>query len=477
MVRLLGGSVLLLLLSTVRGADDCPDFECPDKDGSFADPCTCRRFYQCVEYFPYRNNCPSGLYFDDIKKFCTFKNEAVCGPVTTTPAPITTPPPDKADKCDPEQCKLPFCYCSSDGTQIPGGLNKDDIPQMVMIMLDGAVNTNNNPFYRQLFRDRKNPNGCKIKGTFFLTHHYANYFQIEKFKNEGHEMAIGSITDDNGLFQKNSTAWGNEIAGLRKILGLQANIGEDEVLGIRAPGLIPGFNAQYDAMIDYGFIWDSSIGVPPTEVPIWPYTLDYKIPHKCKSDSCPTRQFPGIWEIPLNSHHVEGFVSGHCPYLDQCVFTHQDSDDVYEWLKEDFLRHYNTNKAPYTLALHTNWFTSLEQRRALDRFMNFTETLNDVYYVTATQALLWMTEPVKLEDLEDFSAWTCNQQDEDKDTDPCVSPNKCALSHTIGNGNKVVKYMTTCKTCPGVYPWLCNAAGRDTDEDRACDEYPKFSDQ
>ena len=23
--------------------DDCPEFECPARDGSFADPCTCRR--------------------------------------------------------------------------------------------------------------------------------------------------------------------------------------------------------------------------------------------------------------------------------------------------------------------------------------------------------------------------------------------------------------------------------------------------
>jgi hypothetical protein len=37
------------------------------QDGSFADPCTCRRFFQCVEHFPYQNFCPTGLYWDDIK--------------------------------------------------------------------------------------------------------------------------------------------------------------------------------------------------------------------------------------------------------------------------------------------------------------------------------------------------------------------------------------------------------------------------
>ena len=58
-------------------------------------------------------------------------------------------------------------------------------------------------------------------------------------------------------------------------------------------------------MIDYGFIWDSSISLAPQSTPVWPYTLDFAIPHKCKEKSCPTRQFPGMWEVPLNSHFVE----------------------------------------------------------------------------------------------------------------------------------------------------------------------------
>lgn len=40
--------------------------------------------FQCVDGYPYRNNCPSGLYFDDIAKYCTFKNEARCGPLATS---------------------------------------------------------------------------------------------------------------------------------------------------------------------------------------------------------------------------------------------------------------------------------------------------------------------------------------------------------------------------------------------------------
>ena len=86
--------------------------------------------------------------------------------------------------------------------------------------------------------------------------------------------------------------------------------------------------------------------------------------------------------MSLSHISTEGYAAGHCPYLDQCVFTHMDAQDVLAWLKvvdeyksqlllkvkdlhllpqEDFNRHYLTNKAPYTLAMHTNWFQEENQ--------------------------------------------------------------------------------------------------------------------
>ena len=43
-------------------------------------------------------------------------------------------------------------------------------------------------------------------------------------------------------------------------------------------------------MKEFGFVYDSSIPAPLTDPPMWPYTLDYKIPHKCIGDrKCPSR--------------------------------------------------------------------------------------------------------------------------------------------------------------------------------------------
>lgn len=113
------------------------------------------------------------------------------------------------------------------------------------------------------------------------------------------------------------------------------------------------------------------MGVPPIKIPVWPYTLDYSIPHDCKAGSCPTRSFPGVWELPLNAHFVESFEGGHCPYMDQCVLFNHDSDQVLEWLQEDFNRHYTQNRAPYMMPFHTTWFQQAELEQGLAKFVDW----------------------------------------------------------------------------------------------------------
>uniref|UniRef100_A0A1B0AX89 Uncharacterized protein n=1 Tax=Glossina palpalis gambiensis TaxID=67801 RepID=A0A1B0AX89_9MUSC len=54
---------------------------------------------------------------------------------------------------------------------------KIGIPQMIMLTFDGAVNLNNYDHYSKIFNGkRKNPNGCNIRGTFFLSHEYRNIY-------------------------------------------------------------------------------------------------------------------------------------------------------------------------------------------------------------------------------------------------------------------------------------------------------------
>lgn len=40
----------------------------------------------------------------------------------------------------------------------------------------------------------KNPNGCPIHATFYISHEYNNYQYVQKLWNAGHEIAAHSIT-------------------------------------------------------------------------------------------------------------------------------------------------------------------------------------------------------------------------------------------------------------------------------------------
>ena len=103
--------------------------------------------------------------------------------------------PNAPHRCDANNCTLPDCFCSNDGTQIPGGLKPEETPQMVILTFDDAVNNENWEIYQKIFAsNRTNGNGCPISTTFFLSHEYTNYRHVQKLWNDGHEIAIHSIT-------------------------------------------------------------------------------------------------------------------------------------------------------------------------------------------------------------------------------------------------------------------------------------------
>lgn len=56
---------------------------------------------------------------------CTFL--LLLFPQFIAPAPPTEAPIDLAKKCDHSECSLPYCFCSKDGTVIPGGLDAQDV--------------------------------------------------------------------------------------------------------------------------------------------------------------------------------------------------------------------------------------------------------------------------------------------------------------------------------------------------------------
>lgn len=78
--------------------------------------------------------------------------------------------------------------------QMPHNMKPSEVPQMVTITFDDAININNMDLYELIFKQRFNPNGCSIKSTFFVSHKYNNYTATQEMHRLGHEIAVHSIT-------------------------------------------------------------------------------------------------------------------------------------------------------------------------------------------------------------------------------------------------------------------------------------------
>lgn len=66
---------------------------------------------------------------------------------------------------------------------------------MIILTFNGAINQNNYEQYQKVLVDsRKNPNGCAIKGTFFVAHEYSNYQMVQQLAHDGHEIATETIS-------------------------------------------------------------------------------------------------------------------------------------------------------------------------------------------------------------------------------------------------------------------------------------------
>ena len=76
-----------------------------------------------------------------------------------------------------------------------GGVAPQNVPQMVLLTFDDSVNDLNKELYQELFeRGRTNPNGCPISATFYVSHEWTDYSQVQNLYADGHEIASHSIT-------------------------------------------------------------------------------------------------------------------------------------------------------------------------------------------------------------------------------------------------------------------------------------------
>jgi len=381
--------------------------------------------------------------------------QSASGPATTDnsipsrPAALYPQPPvdSVATKCDPKVCRLPDCYCG--GAAVPGGFAPENIPQLVLLTFDDAVNDLNKGLYKDLFEvGRKNPNGCPIQSTMYVSHEWTDYSHVQNLYADGHEMASHSVSHSFGE-QFSVKKWSKEVAGQREILAAYGGVKMEDVRGMRAPFLAIGGNNMFKMLYDQNFTYDSSMPVYENNPPSWPYTLDYKVFHDCMIPPCPTKSYPGVWQVPMVMW--QDLNGGRCSMGDACT-TPPDAEGVYKMLIKNFERHYTTNRAPFGLYYHAAWFTTPHHKEGFIAFLDTITAMDDVWLTTNWQALQYVRDSVPLSQVKNYKPFQCNYPDRPP---RCDRPKVCNVWHKGG-----VRYMRTCQKCPEKYPWTGNTGVR-----------------
>ncbi|CAG2121774.1 unnamed protein product, partial [Medioppia subpectinata] len=192
-----------------------------------------------------------------------------------------------------KSCRLPDCFCA--GTDIPGNIPVSQMPQIILITFDDAINDINWHIYDEVFQPhRTNPNGCPIRATFYVSHEWTDYGQVQTLYSRGHEMASHSVTHSFGeRFSKSQ--WHKEINGQREILHLYGGVNMEDIRGMRSPFLQGGGNKQFEMLYEANFTYDSTMPIFENSPPYWPFTLDFASNHECMIAPCPTKSFPVLY--------------------------------------------------------------------------------------------------------------------------------------------------------------------------------------
>nr|XP_027206510.1 uncharacterized protein LOC113799991 [Penaeus vannamei] len=91
------------------------------------------------------------------------------------------------------------------------------------------------------------------------------------------------------------------------------------------------------------------------------------------------------------------------------------------------------------------------------RFLQYVNSLPDVYLVSMDRVLEWMKDPLPVMDLGSHPAFTCPTFDPESD---CPDPITCEYQEGLPDPGLKEVLMTMCsRPCPKNFPWLGNIDG------------------
>ncbi|KAK7464092.1 hypothetical protein VKT23_006253 [Stygiomarasmius scandens] len=346
---------------------------------------------------------------------------SISGPTTSSEA--------AGYSCDASKCQLPDCNCAS--TSPPGGLDPEDTPQFIVFTADDAVQSYTLDSVNQFLAQRKNPNGCAPKMTYYTSLNYTNYTLVTDWFVAGNEIADHTMTHV-------GSPPPDEINGNLVALNALSGIPLSRIIGFRAPFL------QYTAdtlkhLYAAGFTYDSSASasIPVTDEgtdAYWPYTLDYGMANDCLMVEGICKgglKLPGFWEIPMYAFFDQRGVGGvHLmdPWLDNANGASSPNNTAtFEYMKKTFTDHYNGNRQPiglYTHPIHLSRTypgvnVDISTIKMINAFLDWAQEQPNVWIVSSEQLLSWVRNPKPVSQLDQVDALKCEVPDVSADTKIC----------------------------------------------------------
>ena len=145
-----------------------------------------------------------------------------------------------------------------------------------------------------------------------------------------------------------------------------------------------------------------------------------------------------------------------CVMVDSCSNI-ISGDQFYNFLNHNFYRHFDQNRAPLSLPFRAAWLKNNPE--FLDTFLYWVdevlESHPEVYFVTMTQVIKWIQNPVSVDSAKTYAPW--QEKCSPGPRTQCLTANSCKLSTDELPGESI--RMHTCMRCPNKYPWLNDPTG------------------
>ncbi|AGE59899.1 polysaccharide deacetylase [Acanthocystis turfacea Chlorella virus TN603.4.2] len=287
------------------------------------------------------------------------------------------------------QCALPNCF--NPGTVSP--LPPEETPQFVLLSHDDEININT-------YKAFENVGICNSKITFFLMWAQIDCRYVQAFHNAGHEIALHTVNHQH-LTGVPLEQLPYEMLGVRDLVHSKCGIPFEDMKGFRAPYLETNENVRKILYEDEYIEYDSTYN--PSDYTMAPFTMDSGL---VKNSSVKSETWPGLWEIPVNPVESDGFnavysmdpgrLSHGAVEPHETTGTFIPSHEMLDLLIENFHVQYNGSRLPFSVNFHTPWMNADGYSAALGEFLEYTRQFEDVYFITFSELIAWMRNPVPL---------------------------------------------------------------------------------